>query len=124
VSTTDKQGTNRRFLSTASRRVRHAASRHNTVISSNTLPASSSCEEKEEGGHISLKDSTTYPSGLLKGDLPKPRTRKPWYADSALDCITKNNQATESAIYIERGTGFGIQDGDSQRESCQEKGFK
>lgn len=44
-----------------------------------------------------LNNSTAYPSGLLKEELPELQI-KPWYRDSGLDCITKNNQATESAI--------------------------
>jgi hypothetical protein len=77
------------------------------MLSSNSLPTLSDEENIDEPHSPLQEDSLTYPSGLLKGDLPSGRCRKPWYADSDLDCITKTNKQTELAISIEeRDSGF------------------
>jgi hypothetical protein len=70
---------------------------------------SSSLGGEIKGRHCPLGDSIAYPSGLLKlEDIPPPTTpKKPWYRDSCLDFMSKNDRATESAFsVVERECGI------------------
>jgi hypothetical protein len=58
-------------------------------------------EEKINCQPCPLEDSIKYPSGLLKlGDYPKKSQQPNSYLAPDLDCITKNDQETESAISV------------------------